>query len=130
MRPHTITHWVRRTVSILEKVTALVVMLAVVRFGLNSASVMAVLDWSDIATIYAVIERVLLAVIGLELARMLLTHSITAVLELIAFVIARKILKPDLESIDIFLSVIAFVALLGARHYFVREQSERTLGGD
>jgi hypothetical protein len=35
-----------------------------------------------------------------------------AVLELLAFVIARKMLKPDLTSIDIALSVAAFVALV------------------
>jgi len=44
---------------------------------------------------------VLLLVIGLELVRMLVTHSLSAVLELLAFVIARKMLKPDLSGFTV-----------------------------
>ena len=35
--------------------------------------------------------------------------------------VARKTLKPDLNVIDIFLSVVAFVLLLAARRHFLGE---------
>jgi hypothetical protein len=41
-------------------------------------------------------------------------------LELVAFVIARKLLKPDPTALDILLSVAAFVALLAARRFLPR----------
>lgn len=42
---------------------------------------------------------------------MLITHNMDAVLELLAFVIARKMLRPELSSMDIALSVLSFSAL-------------------
>lgn len=44
---------------------------------------------------------------------------LAAVLELLAFVIARKMLRPDLTAMDIILSVIAFVTLLAGRRYLM-----------
>jgi hypothetical protein len=44
-------------------------------------------------------------------------------LELVAFVIARKLLKPDLTALDILLSVSAFVGLLAARRFLLRPPS-------
>jgi hypothetical protein len=66
------------------------------------------------------IYRVLILVIGVELICTLVTHDLGAVLELLAFVIARKLLKPDLTALDILLSVSAFVVLLIARRFFLR----------
>jgi hypothetical protein len=65
------------------------------------------------------IYRVLLLVIGVELVRTLVTHELRAILELLAFVVARKMLKPDLGVLDILLSVLAFVALLAANRYWL-----------
>ncbi|HNT30220.1 MAG TPA: hypothetical protein PKL83_04690 [bacterium] len=48
---------------------------------------------------------------------MLIVHDLVAVLELLAFVIARKLLKPDVGALDILISVTAFVMLLAARKY-------------
>jgi hypothetical protein len=74
----------------------------------------------------------LIVVIGVELIRTLVTHDLGAVLELLAFVIARKLLKPDLSALDIFLSVSAFVVLLVARRFFLRlppyEANEESVG--
>ncbi len=54
-----------------------------------------------------------------------MTHDLGAILELLAFVIARKLLKPDLQALDILLSVLAFVALLAARRYFLPSPKPR-----
>ncbi len=108
-----------RTVRWLEKIIALAVLLGVVVAAVLGGVKLAGLDWSHTETFYDLIYRVLLLVIGLELVRMLVTHSLAAVLELLAFVIARKMLKPDLTSLDIILSVIAFAALLAGRKYLM-----------
>lgn len=106
----------------LEKVVAGATVIAVMVYGYESIKVLMLMDWASTETFYEFINRALIAVIGLELVRMLVNHSIGAVLELLAFVIARKMLKPDLESFDIALSAVSFVALMAARHFFMEDQ--------
>lgn len=103
----------------MERLLALSVLVGIVIYGIGSAVLLTGLDWKFTETFYELIYRVLLMVIGLELVRMLIVHDLSAVLELLAFVTARKVLKPEIEAIDIVLAVIAFVALLGARRYFL-----------
>jgi len=79
-------------------------------------------NWSQVETLYELINRILLLVICLELIRTLLTHELEAVLELLAFVVARKTMKPDLTVIDILLCSISFVILLAARKFFTRRE--------
>ncbi|HMM59466.1 MAG TPA: hypothetical protein PKC25_04955 [Candidatus Rifleibacterium sp.] len=83
------------------------------------------IDWSHSDTLYELINRVLLLVICLELVRTLLTHELEAVLELLAFVVARKTLKPDLTATEILFSVIAFVILMAARKYFIVPDTQK-----
>jgi hypothetical protein len=104
-----------------ERVLALLVLAGVVIFAATGTAHLVRQDWTATETFYELIYRVLLLVIGLELARMLVTHSLVAVLELLSFVIARKMLKPDLTAVDIALSVLAFVALMAARRYLIRD---------
>ena len=103
----------------LEKLLALAVLAGVIVAAIEGAIHLAGMDWTAKETFYEFIYRALLIVIGLELVRMLITHSLAAVLELLAFVIARKMLKPDLTSLDVFLGVLAFVVLLGGRKYLM-----------
>lgn len=104
-----------------ERALALLVLIGVVISAVTGTAHLVRQDWSITETFYELIYRVLLLVIGLELARMLVTHSLVAVMELLAFVIARKMLKPDLTAADIALSVLAFVALMAARRYLMRD---------
>ncbi len=105
----------------LEKFLAVAALASVLVAAVLGAIYLSGLNWTDKETFYELIYRVLLLVIGLELVRMLITHSLSAVLELLAFVIARKMLKPDLTSVDIILSVLAFVALLGGRRFLMSQ---------
>lgn len=107
----------------IERFLALVILLAVVVFGVHSALTLASMDWRQTDTFYELIYRVLLLVIGVELARTLVTHNLRCILELLAFVIARKMLKPDLGVLDILFSVLAFVALLAASRWWLTEPS-------
>jgi hypothetical protein len=108
----------KKGITLLEKIVAVAVIIGVIVYGVQSAVVLTGLDWAVTETFYELIHRVLAVIIGLELVRMLVSHSIASVLELLAFVIARKMLKPDLESLDVMLGVLAFVSLMAARHYF------------
>src|SRR5262249_59257802 len=109
------------TASGIERFLAAVILVGVVAFGWRSAQGMVGMDWQLTETMYELIYRVLLMVIGVELARTLVTHDLRAILELLAFVIARKMLKPDLGVLDILWSSVAFVALLGAAYYWHSE---------
>jgi hypothetical protein len=109
-----------KTVAVwIEKVLALVILGGVLVFAVTSAQSLADMDWRQTETFYELIYRVLLLVIGVELVRTLVTHDLRAVLELLAFVIARKLLKPDLSTPDILLSILAFVALLAANRFLL-----------
>jgi hypothetical protein len=115
-----------KTVAVwIERLLALAILGGVLVFGLGSAQVLVAMDWRETETFYALIYRVLLLVIGVELVRTLVTHELRAVLELLGFVVARKMLKPDLAVLDIFLSVLAFVALLAANRFLLSTPSPR-----
>jgi len=116
--------WAKAIAKWLERGLACAILVGVIVFGFGSTFVLAGMDWRDTATVYELIYRVLLLVIGVELIRTLVTHDLAAILELLAFVIARKLLKPDLSAFDILLSVSAFVILLGARRFFLRLPSD------
>ncbi len=109
-------------IILLEKFVAFAVLVGVIAYAVHSIFALVVMDWSMTDTYHELINRVLAVIIGLELIRMLVSHSIAAVLELLAFVIARKMLKPDLDSIDVTAGVAAFVALMAARHFFTESQ--------
>ena len=108
-----------RAIRGLELVLAFVVLGGVLLAAVNSALDLASMNWRLTATFDELISRVLLVVIGLELVRMLVVHNLRAILELLAFAIARKMLKPDITALDIALSITAFVALVAAAHYFL-----------
>jgi len=116
------------TVRFLEKTLALTVLISVLLALIKGVIFLAGQDWTQTETFYELIYRVLLLVIGLELVRMLITHSLAAVLELLAFVIARKMLKPDLTAADIILSVLAFVCLLAGRKYLMNQAGDKAGG--
>lgn len=113
-----IDHLWKVSITFFEKIVALAVIVGVVIYSTQSIIALTGMDWVATETYYELINRVLAIIVGLELVRMLISHSIAAVLELLAFIIARKMLKPDLESIDIMAGVLAFVALMAARHFF------------
>ena len=105
----------------LERFLAAGIVAGIIAYGISSATELVRMNWHETATFYELIYRVLLMVIGIELVRTLLTHSLEAILELLAFVVARKTFKADVDALDIFLCALAFVALLAARHYFLRQ---------
>jgi uncharacterized membrane protein (DUF373 family) len=66
-----------------------------------------------------IIENVLLVAIACELGLLLLLHRTSAAVEVIIFVIARKIIEPEISALDVLLGVAALAGLLVVRFYFV-----------
>lgn len=115
----------RQTAVWSERILAVAIFVGMAIFFYFSVVHLAAVDWDHTDSLYELINRVLLLVICLELVRTLLTHELEAVLELLAFVVARKTLKPDLSVAEILYSVIAFIFLLAARKYLVICEFER-----
>ena len=66
-----------------------------------------------------IIHNLLLVAIAAELGLLLLYHRTSAAIEVIIFVIARKIVEPNISSLDLLLSVAALAGLLVVRFYYL-----------
>ncbi len=106
-------------VKYIEIFLAFFVILSVVFFVINSIQLLVLADWHSKDTFYELIYRILLATVGLEMARMLVTHNFLSILELMAFVVARKMLKPDTTTLDVSLGILSFVLILAANKYLI-----------
>jgi hypothetical protein len=67
---------------------------------------------------YEFISFILLALLGFELIRLILVHSITVVMELMLLIIARKMLYPEIVALDLLCCVIAFLLTIGAYYLY------------
>lgn len=112
----------RYLLNTFEVILALVIFFGAVIFAYNSLVYFMVVDWKQAESIYELIYRVFLIAISLELIRTLILHDLKTILELLAFVVARKMLKPDLSALDIFLSVLSFAVLLLCSRYLFENQ--------
>lgn len=63
----------------------------------------------------------LLLIVGIELIFMLLSHSTRAILELVLFVIARKMLIYADTMLDLVLGVIAMSLVFCTLHFFMKD---------
>lgn len=103
--------------TMLECMLAFAILIGIIASAFHGVIHLTGMDWQSTETFYELIYRVLLLVIGVELIRTLVTHDLSAVLELLAFVVARKMLKPELATLDIFMGAAAFAGLLAARRF-------------
>ena len=120
-----VAHGFSALVRWLEIGLAGLVLLGVLAAAVSSVRELLGLDWSQAATFDRLMSRVLFIAIGLELARMLVVHSLRAILEMLAFAIARNMLLPDRTAIDIVLGAVGFAVLLAAARHFLAA-SERS----
>lgn len=125
MITHDPKHWAATLIRWLELLMALVVIVATAFAFIHSFGVLTDMDWSKMSTFYEMMDRVLLIIIGLEFVRMIVVRNLISVLELLAFVIARKMLKPDMSSLDIAFGSFAFVLLVGTR-YIIEHYHRKT----
>ena len=74
--------------------------------------------------LHRVIQSILLVAIAGELGLLLLFHRAGAAIEVIIFVVARKMVSPDISGVELLLGTAALVGLVVVRHYFIREKNE------
>ena len=75
--------------------------------------------------LHHVIQSILLVAIAGELGLLLLFHRAGAAIEVIIFVVARKMVTPDISGVELLLGTASLVGLVAARHYFIHEKKER-----
>ena len=75
--------------------------------------------------LHHVIQSILLVAIAGELGLLLLFHRAGAAIEVIIFVVARKMVTPDLSGVELLLGSASLIGLVAARRYFIREKNER-----
>jgi hypothetical protein len=114
----------------LEMGLAALVLVGVLAAAVSSLRELLGLDWTQAETFDRLMSRVLFIAIGLELARMLVVHSLRAILEMLAFAIARNMLLPDRTAIDIVLGAVGFAILLAASRYFLVADKEHAAAAD
>ena len=77
---------------------------------------------NEYAVLHHVIQSILLVAIAAELGLLLLFHRAGAAIEVIIFVVARKMVTPDISGVELLLGTASLVALVAARRYFIREE--------
>ncbi|HEX5886486.1 MAG TPA: hypothetical protein VFY67_18235 [Pyrinomonadaceae bacterium] len=76
--------------------------------------------------LYRVIHSILLVAIAGELGLLLLFHRAGAAIEVIIFVVARKMITPDISGVELLLGTASLVGLVIVRHYFIRDKNAAT----
>lgn len=66
-----------------------------------------------------IIENLLLIAIAAEIAFLLLFHRISAAVEVMVFVIARKTVNHEITALDLLLCTAAIAGLIVLRFYYV-----------
>lgn len=111
-----------------ERIIALALLLGVICFFLATLRMALGLDWNSMATLHEIGQRVLLITIALEIVRTLISHELASLINLLSFVIARRMLEPQTAFWEVPLGVAAFAALMATRRYLMNGASGNTAG--
>jgi hypothetical protein len=74
---------------------------------------------SEYDALYQFIQDILLVAIAAELALLLLLHRTSAALEVVIFVVARKMVTPGISGLEILLGTAALGGLVIVRYYYL-----------
>jgi hypothetical protein len=74
--------------------------------------------------LHTVLQKVLLVAITAELGLLLLYHRTTAAVEVVIFVIARRLVAAEITGLDLLLGVVALGALIVLRFYYLPRIAE------
>lgn len=70
-------------------------------------------------TLHLLLQKILLLAIAGELGLLLLFHRTSAAVEVVMFVIARKMVATDVTAFDLLMGSLALAILLAVRFYFL-----------
>lgn len=77
---------------------------------------------SEYEALHQIIQDVLLVAIAAELALLFLFHRTSAAIEVLIFVIARKMVNPGISGLELVLGVAALAGLVIVRFFFIPGQ--------
>lgn len=80
---------------------------------------------SEYAALQNIIQNILLLAIAAELALLFLFHRTSAAVEVLIFIIARKMVVPGISGLDLLAGVAALAGLVVVRHYFISPGEEK-----
>ena len=80
---------------------------------------------SEYDAMHQIIQNILLVAIAAELALLLLFHRTSAAVEVLIFVIARKMVTPGLSGLELLLGTAALSALIVVRFYYLTGKRDR-----
>lgn len=106
-----------------ERVIALALLIGIAVFFMATLKTSWGLDWSSVGSLHEMWQRVLMVTIGLELVRTLISHNPSSLVNLLSFVIARRVLEPQTAFWEVPLGVAAFAALMATRRYLMPDIS-------
>ena len=69
--------------------------------------------------LHAIIQNILLVVIAAELAFLLLFHRTSAAIEVLIFIVARKMVNSNISGLELLLGAAALAGLIVVRFYFL-----------
>jgi len=73
----------------------------------------------EYAVLQKIIESLLLIAIAAEFALLLLFRRVSAVVEVVIFVLARKAVNPEISALDLVLCAVAIAGLIVLRFYYL-----------
>lgn len=81
---------------------------------------------SEYEALHYVIQNVLLVAIAAELALLFLFHRTSAAVEVLIFVIARKMVVSGISGLDLLAGMAALAGLVAIRFYFIQPKDQKT----
>ena len=78
----------------------------------------------EYSALQRIIENILLVAITAELALLLLFHKTAAAVEVVIFIIARKMVNPTISALDLVLGATALAGLIIVRFYYLPNESK------
>jgi hypothetical protein len=73
----------------------------------------------EYAVLQKIVENLLLVAIAAEFALLLLFRRMSAVVEVVVFVLARKAVNPEIKAFELVLCAIAIAGLIVLRFYYL-----------
>ena len=108
-------HLFLTVLAVLVMAAACVALFQIVRHGFPQL-------WSasdEYQTLHQLLQNILLLAIAGELGLLLLFHRASAAVEVVMFVIARRMVATDVTAFDLLMGSLALAALMAVRFYFI-----------
>ena len=74
---------------------------------------------SEYDALHVIIQNLLLVAIAAEMALLFLFHRTSAAIEVLIFIIARKMVTPGISGLELLAGVAALAGLIVVRYYFI-----------